>query len=89
MNKGQGLSISTIVLAAIALLVLVILAVLILRAGTDTATGTQDCEAQGGKLSNTNTCSGDLNVVHPTLSIKNDQGQITNACCVDLLPNQN
>lgn len=48
MKKAQGLSMSTIIIAAIALLVLVILATFLLRQSAEVAAGT-GCEGLGGE----------------------------------------
>lgn len=49
MRKAQGLSVTTIVIAALAVLVLVVLAVIFTgRAGIFSRTVTVSCEAQGG-----------------------------------------
>ncbi len=47
MKKGESISMSVIIIAAIALLVLVVLAVLVLRSGNSIASGT-GCSGQGG-----------------------------------------
>ena len=46
-NKAQGISINTLIIAAIALLVLIILAFLLFGGGQDLSEGTQ-CVSKGG-----------------------------------------
>ena len=48
MKKGESISMSVIIIAAIALLVLVVLAVLVLRSGSSIQKGT-GCEGVGGR----------------------------------------
>jgi hypothetical protein len=50
MKKGESISMSVIIIAAIALLVLVVLAVLVLRTGGGLQSGT-GCEGVGGRCS--------------------------------------
>ncbi len=55
MKKGESISMSVIIIAAIALLVLVVLAVLVLRSGTSVAGGT-GCQGVGGTCSGESSC---------------------------------
>lgn len=49
-RKGQGISINTIIIAAIAILVLIVLAILIARSSTDVS-NSRSCIAKGGVCS--------------------------------------
>jgi len=56
-KKGQGISINTIIIVAIALLVLIILAILIARSGQDASKGTK-CISKGGVCQPSGECTG-------------------------------
>jgi hypothetical protein len=79
-TKGQGLSISTIVIAAIALLVLVILAVLVLRAGQNTGEGVTNCPGECGETCEARNNAGGL----WTKSITGKCGENNGECCIPL-----
>jgi hypothetical protein len=83
-KKAQGLSISTIVIAALAILVLVVLAVIFTgKAGLFSKTVSTDCQVNGGvcKVS----CEGDLVQVYTTRDGKDIKCISTTlkACCVE------
>ena len=79
-KKAQGLSMSTIIIAAIALLVLVILATFLLRSGGDVNEGTS-CEGIGGTC-NPDDCNnmGDGTYI-PKGQSTCDEGYV---CCIPL-----
>jgi|FLOH01.1.fsa_nt_gi hypothetical protein len=81
-KKAQGISINTIIIAAIALLVLVILSVLLLRGGGNIVDGTA-CEGVGGTCaSSCSDLSTGTNIFtrHTTAMCETD-GDV---CCVTL-----
>jgi len=59
-KKGQGLSVSTIILVAIGLLVLIVLAILIFRSGSSADSSTA-CVKQGG-MCKTGTCTAEYKI---------------------------
>ena len=83
-KKAQGLSMSTIVIAAIALLVLVILATFLLRSGGDVNEATS-CEGMGGECQDTD-CSW-LNDGGDGTYISKGQSDCSEdyVCCVKLI----
>ena len=81
MKKGESISMSVIIIAAIALLVLVVLAVLILRAGGSVGDGTA-CRGVGGS------CKADCDPNYESLDITKE-GRLGNCydgehCCVPI-----
>ena len=80
MKKGQGLSMNTIVIAAIVLLVLVVLSVVFLREMDIFSRGSKDCEALGG------TCLESCGEGYVTLSrgvCLDAEGEDTGLVCCD------
>lgn len=71
-KKGQGISINTIIITAIALLVLIVLAVLVARSAGQAGSGTS-CVAKGGICKET---CGDLD---PVVGVKCPEA--THTCC--------
>lgn len=49
MKKGQGMSLSVMVIAALVVLVLVVLSILFIRSSGEFSQNTQSCVVQGGK----------------------------------------
>ena len=84
MKKGESISMSVIIIAAIALLVLVVLAVLVLRSGTSVAGGT-GCEGVGGKCSDE--CNPDYESRDITKSGRLGGCEDGQSCCVPLARN--
>ena len=90
-KRGQGLSINTIIIAAIALLVLVVLAVIFMGKIGKTTRVTDSCDANGGKcVFNVNTnCAGEYEAVRYDLACNedgdsdyNEGADIDGLCCM-------
>lgn len=91
MRKGQGLSINTIIIAAIALLVLVVLSVIFIGKVGKTRVEMDRCEtAKGICVSNPSIeCAGQYDVIRNDLACNNDGdkdfnegAQIDGVCCI-------
>lgn len=92
MRKGQGLSITTIVVAAIALLILVVVVAVFTGQFGGFAAGIQECSSKGGICVADSTCSGSSpnTVKLPGRSdcsqniFQDDSGEDTSEiCCID------
>ncbi len=59
-NKGQGLTMNTIILAALALIALVVIAYIFLGKATLFGKGAVDCENKGGDCIPENSCDGEV-----------------------------
>jgi len=76
-KKSQGISMNTIIIAAIALLVLVILAVIFTQRMGWWSRSSQDCEKVGGKCDIVSCTDGWIE--HPSAVCDKSQG---NYCCI-------
>jgi len=77
-KKSQGISMNTIIIAAIALLVLVILAVIFTGRMGDWSRKTRDCKNNGGNCDNSKCQPGWQ--VHPLIAECGDG----NDCCIEI-----
>jgi len=93
-KKAQGLSLSTVVIAALALLVLVILSVIFVGRMGNTSDKSRDCIQQGGScylLDEGSTCQvhGDGLIPHPNGICQTEENGVTvqdnsKICCVHI-----
>ncbi len=82
MKKGQGLSLTTIVVAAIALLVLVILSVIFIGRMGGFAGQVSECENKGGicRSIDTGCLSGETE--YTAWNCPTEEGEVPEVCCV-------
>jgi hypothetical protein len=91
MKKGQGISINTIVIAAVAVLVLIVLAAILISQSGAFSKTLQQCDEIGGRCARTGTCvnrDDGYNRVHPTAACYQDGEKTEDDCCVPGITNE-
>ena len=81
-KKGQGLSLNTVVIAAMVILVLIVVAIIVIRSSGTFANNTGGCSNQGGVCKSSGVCDSGY-FLNPTLSAScRNEGDTRTACCM-------
>ena len=91
MKKGQGISINTIVIAAVAVLVLIVLAAILISQSGAFSRTLQRCDEIGGRCADEGLCgerADGYNRVHPTAACFQDGTKTEQDCCVPGITNE-